>query len=122
METPYPPAFPPPTPPYVPEPIPVPEGSVETVGAAASADTTIFDRLLLTASQTFCWSLSAIAFIRTLGCSITDACVSNLFEVSTQRPCSTQKTERSTGSLSAGTILSLLTPRSCLPPVTTSPA
>src|SRR5712672_3225222 len=39
-----------------------------------------------------------------------------------QRPGSTQNTLRSTGSLSAGTMRSLPITRSCLPPVTISPA
>src|SRR5450432_1245763 len=81
--------------------------------AAILADIFLF--ALPTASQTLLWSASAIALKRTLGWAITDACVSNLPLVPTQRPCSTQNTARSTGSLSAGTILSL-------PPVTTSPA
>ena len=42
--------------------------------------------------------------------------------VATQRPGSTQNTLRSTGSLSAGTMRSLPITRSCLPPVTISPA
>src|SRR5258708_21204644 len=86
----------------------------------AAADIAAFDSLTL--FQTSCCCLSAITLFRTLGWAITDACVSNLLELSIQRPCSTQNTERSTGSLSAGTILSLPTTRSCFPPVTTSPA
>ena len=42
--------------------------------------------------------------------------------LATQRPGSTQNTLRSTGSLSAGTMRSFPITRSCLPPVTISPA
>src|SRR6185437_2972376 len=88
-------------------------------GAALIAKADLADA---TSSHTFCWFASTIALLRTLGCAITDACVSNFVELATHRPGSTQKTERSTGSLSAGTMRSLAKTRSCFPPVTTSPA
>jgi hypothetical protein len=46
----------------------------------------------------------------------------NFAELSVQRPCSMQNTDRSIGSAPTGTIRSLAITRSCLPPVTISPA
>src|SRR4051812_1122378 len=63
-----------------------------------------------------------MALLRTLGCAICDFMLENCADVSVQRPGSTQKTPRSTGSLSAGMTRSFAITRSCLPPVTISPA
>ena len=100
--------------------------------AGAGSAATISVRDLWTSSQTFCWSLSAIASLRTLGCAIWALNELKLSAgyprgapppvLATQRPGSTQKTLRSMGSLLGGTMRSLPTTRSCLPPVTISPA
>ncbi len=57
-----------------------------------------------------------------LGCAICELNEPNCDLVTTQRSGSTQNTERSMGSLLGGTMRSLATTRSCLPPVTISPA
>src|SRR6266849_6488657 len=69
----------------VPAPLPPPT-PLPLAGAAARRLASILPLALLTPSHTFCWLLSAIALLRTLGCSITDAWVSNFAELSTQRP------------------------------------
>src|ERR1700712_5128668 len=89
-------------------------------GAAATA---IPATAVLTESHTCCWLLATIACCRTSGCTIKlfaddFAVTPNVAELSVHRPCSTQKTDRSTGSESDGTMRSLATMRSCLPPVT----
>ena len=81
----------------------------------------------LTEFQTFCWSFATIASCRTAGYTIkvpvdVFAVAPNFSELSVHRPGSMQKTDRSTGSPPAGTILSFAMTRSCLPPVTISPA
>ena len=93
-------------------------------GAAAFAIAPIAP---LTESHTCFWSFATIACCRTAGCTMmlslaAFAEVPNLSELSVQRPCSMQNTERSIGSAPAGTILSFAMIRSCLPPVTISPA
>src|SRR5438128_786635 len=85
---------------------------------------------LFTSDHTFVWSLSAMALLRTEGAAIsapdtppgTPGAIPNLSLVPTHRPGSTQNTLKSMGSLSAGTMRSLPITRSCLPPVTISPA
>src|ERR1035437_11132462 len=73
-----------------------------------------------TSDHTFCWLLSAMALRRTLGCAIWEWNEPKLDLVATQRVGSTQNTARSIGSLFGGTMRSLPTTRSCLPPVTIS--
>src|ERR1700678_3397285 len=106
-----------------------------------STSTAIDSCCFRTSAQTWPWSLSAIALARTEGCAIkvppavallpTAALPADPYVVpdapklvllATQRPGSTQKTFKSTGSLSAGTMRSLPITRSCLPPATISPA
>src|SRR6185312_305512 len=98
---------PPPAPPEIPGAEPDAGPPVAVVGGATFS--TKLSLAVFTSSQTFCWSASTIAFLRTLGCAMTDACVSNFPDVSTHRPGSTQKTARSTGSLSGATIRSFPT-------------
>jgi hypothetical protein len=80
-----------------------------------------------TESHTFCWSFATMACSRTVGCTMKLPAADlsappKVEELSVQRPGSMQKTERSIGSPPAGTMRSLAMTRSCLPPVTISPA
>src|ERR1039458_8330942 len=63
-----------------------------------------------------------MAGVRTLGCAICDFMEPKCSDEATQRPGSTQNTDRSMGSDLGGTMRSTPITRSCLPPVTTSPA
>ena len=63
-----------------------------------------------------------MAGMRTLGCAIWDFSAPKWSDEATHRPGSTQNTDRSIGSDFGGTMRSTPITRSCLPPVTTSPA
>src|SRR5258708_6735561 len=60
------------------------------------------------------------ALSRTLGWTMVLAAAN--CELPVQRPCSTQKTSRGSGGAPTGTMRSLPMTRSCLPPLTSSPA
>src|SRR5256885_2553629 len=88
-------------------PLPAPETSTEAV---------VPERTAFQTSACF-WLTAACS--RTLGWTIVFA--AEKFPPEDQRPCSTQKTSRGSGSAPTGTIRSLPMMRSCLPPLTSSP-